>query len=412
MKIAPFSQDYIFKYLVELTNSVTGEIRALDNEYVLKASLTELDNYFVEKAKTRPITLKLDEYYSNPPKSVQMERTNDFQRGGLRGERVKVPATILKIEVPFEGDPILWHYKPSHFSLSDFPDIEVMKDRIVFDKIFFDDSANSEQLKSEINSIIKAIAVAIDNLRKDVDKHNDSVSKEVKEVLSHKRKLAQSVLGTVSALGIPIRRRDTPLTYVVPVTRRQSPLKKPAIEVKDFQREPVLEEEEYKHILNVMRSMSLVIERNPKAFATLDEEAIRTHFLLQLNGHYEGGATGETFNVAGKTDILIREDDRNVFIAECKFWTGPKGFDNAIDQLLGYLTWRDAKCALIVFNKNKDSAGVCKKMHEEMEKRSEHQKTISHDPKSDSRYIFVKESEPEREITITTQLYDVPLAEE
>ena len=26
----------------------------------------------------------------------------------------------------------------------------------------------------------------------------------------------------------------------------------------------------------------------------------------------------------GKTDILIRQDGRNIFIGECKFWGGPK----------------------------------------------------------------------------------------
>ena len=44
-----------------------------------------------------------------------------------------------------------------------------------------------------------------------------------------------------------------------------------------------------------------------------------------------------------------------------------------------------------------------------METRSEHRNTISHAADGDSRYIFVKESEPGREIIITTQLYDVPV---
>ena len=38
-------------------------------------------------------------------------------------------------------------------------------------------------------------------------------------------------------------------------------------------------------------------------------------------------------NVAG---ILLSEGDRNVFIAECKFWKGPKAFGEAIDRLFGY----------------------------------------------------------------------------
>lgn len=152
--------------------------------------------------------------------------------------------------------------------------------------------------------------------------------------------------------------------------------------------------------------MSLVIERSPAAFASLDEEAIRSHFLLQLNGHYEGAATGETFNASGKTDILIRVENRNIFIAECKFWHGPKSINDAIDQLLGYLSWRDSKCALLVFNKTKDSSSVRLKMHEIMGSRPEHRKTLVHDPNGDSRYIFIKLEDPGREIQICTMLFD------
>jgi hypothetical protein len=54
--------------------------------------------------------------------------------------------------------------------------------------------------------------------------------------------------------------------------------------------------------------------------------------------------------MAGKTDILLREGDRNVFIAERKFWKGPKAFAEAIDHLLSYATWRDSKAVILVFN--------------------------------------------------------------
>jgi len=175
-----------------------------------------------------------------------------------------------------------------------------------------------------------------------------------------------------------------------------------------YKPEPELKEEEYQHILSVTRSLSLVIERNPASFATLDEESIRDHILLQLNGHYEGAATGETFNSNGKTDILIRVEDRNIFIAECKFWHGSKKFEEAIDQLLGYLTWRDCKCALVVFNKQKNPSAVAQKMHETMSGHKGHRKAVSSDSAGNGRYVFVKESDPGRDIIITTQLFDIP----
>jgi hypothetical protein len=155
-----------------------------------------------------------------------------------------------------------------------------------------------------------------------------------------------------------------------------------------------------------MRSLSLVVERNPASFATLDEESIRDHILLQLNGHYE--ATGETFNSSGKTDILIRVEERNIFIGECKFWHGPKHCEEAIDQLLGYLTWRDCKTALIIFNRQKSPSAVAQKMHETMTGHKGHRKTVSNDATGNGRYVFVKETDPGREIIITTLLFDIP----
>ena len=56
----------------------------------------------------------------------------------------------------------------------------------------------------------------------------------------------------------------------------------------------------------------------------MKEEDIRVHYLVQLNGHYEGNATGETFNLEGKTDISIRDNAQVLFIAELKFWDGPR----------------------------------------------------------------------------------------
>ncbi|MBB4398795.1 hypothetical protein [Bradyrhizobium sp. ERR14] len=92
-------------------------------------------------------------------------------------------------------------------------------------------------------------------------------------------------------------------------------------------------EEDYQHILTIISAMSHVFERSPASFAHLGEEDLRQHLLLPLNGHYPGQATGETFNAGGKSDILIRTEDRNIFIAECKIWGGEKKANDAIAEL-------------------------------------------------------------------------------
>ncbi|MCF5211465.1 hypothetical protein [Pseudomonas syringae] len=65
--------------------------------------------------------------------------------------------------------------------------------------------------------------------------------------------------------------------------------------------------DQYERVLKIMQDMALVVERSPAAFKSMDEEGLRQHFLVQLNAQFEGKASGETFNMSGKTVILLRE---------------------------------------------------------------------------------------------------------
>ena len=86
---------------------------------------------------------------------------------------------------------------------------------------------------------------------------------------------------------------------------------------------------------------------------------------MQLTPHFEwASTTGETFNKAGKTDILLRYENTNVFVAECKVWKGAKAHHDTIDQLLRYLTWRDSKTAIVYFVPTKDIAAPLKAIEE------------------------------------------------
>jgi hypothetical protein len=80
----------------------------------------------------------------------------------------------------------------------------------------------------------------------------------------------------------------------------------------------------------------------------MGEEDRRQTIVATLNTHYEG-RHAEAFNFQGKTDILIRHDGRNLFICECKFWTGEQGFRGTIDQLFRFTGWRDTRLAIVIF---------------------------------------------------------------
>ncbi len=408
-RISPFRDGDPFATFRNLIEKFVHEVDALDNDFILKASATELEDYYVNKVLIEPLELDSENYYIENQTGIQKDVSHDFNRMSFRGERIVVQGTQLDIAIPFIGDPMLWRVRPSTFTLSGYPEISIGNDIISFSITFADDAADPERLKQQIVSIVESLAGSVQNLRRDVENHNRTAPDQIKSALERKRKKAQTATNAVANLGIPVKRKDTPPTFTVPTTRRATPTDRPKVPTESYKPEPVLDMSEYEHILEIIESMGLVIERSPSSFATLDEEAIRIHFLLQLNGHYEGSATGETFNAVGKTDILIRVDNRNIFIAECKFWRGPKGFSEAIDQLLSYLSWRDSKCALLIFNKNKDSSSVIDKMHEIMESREEHRRTLFHKENGNSRYTFIKKDDPGREIIVTTQLFDIPI---
>ena len=140
----------------------------------------------------------------------------------------------------------------------------------------------------------------------------------------------------------------------------------------------------------------------------MTEQQIRDLILVNLNGHYEGDATGETFNAAGKTDILIRAEGRSVFVAECKFWRGPKGMVAAIDQVLEYLTWRDTKAALLVFIKNAHFTDALTAMAGAVAVHENCKRELRRIDDTHVRYLFRQKNDPNRDLYLAVQAFNIP----
>lgn len=253
MKIYPFRDGDTFGTFRNIIEKAVKEIKSLENEYVLKVSKTELENYYIEQVLINSLILHADQYYIENQKGTEMDVSHDFRRAVFPGEKAIVKGTQLNIAIPYEGDPDLWRIRASRYSLSGYPEIVVRDHEIVFNVSFPDDSVDSVKLKSEIDSHVRSLADAVQNLYIDVENHNKSAPGSVKSAIQQKRQLAESTLGVVSALGIPIKRRNEPLTFTIPTKRRVLPTSRPAVSTEPYKPEPVLEEKEYQHILKVMR---------------------------------------------------------------------------------------------------------------------------------------------------------------
>lgn len=161
----------------------------------------------------------------------------------------------------------------------------------------------------------------------------------------------------LSQLGIPLKKADkAPATFTVPTVKKKVIIKPSAPDI-PFTPDPTLDESVYEDILTMCHDLGVEMERHPNIYENKNEETLRDHFILVLSPQFES-VTGETFNKSGKTDILIRHEKSNVFVAECKFWKGIKGHHETIDQILSYLTWRDSKAAVICFVRTKEFTPV------------------------------------------------------
>jgi len=86
----PFKDGDTFATLRALTAKVKAEVSALDNEYVLKTSEVELQQFFVENVLFKPLVLHVDERYIENEVGVDIDVSDDFRRGVFPGERAVI----------------------------------------------------------------------------------------------------------------------------------------------------------------------------------------------------------------------------------------------------------------------------------------------------------------------------------
>jgi hypothetical protein len=185
------------------------------------------------------------------------------------------------------------------------------------------------------------------------------------------------------------------------------PVQTPLVSVKG-EVDPAITQDDYENILKTLSNMAWLMEQHPGAFENMKEEHLRAHFLVQLNGQYGGAATGETFNCQGKTDILIKEKGRNVFVAECKFWRGEKFFLDTINQHLSYLTWRDTRSAILIFNRNSSFSEVLEKIQAIIPTHELFNADLGKLDETSFRYSFCHPSDPTRLCVVSLLAFNVP----
>lgn len=396
-------------YSVEQTAKceMINEIEALNSERVLNSSLEDLVEYLGEKyCFCLPVLDRESAYVGQSEAEIDVSHRADYFVGE---DSPTVTGTRVALTVPFEGQTDFVRVRPTTFSMNP-PRAEIQGKTIRI--AVADTKLTPERIKTEFDQCLDKIEGNLANLRKTVEPFNDSLRSTARQILVKRKEKLLADQNLVADLGYNLKPRSgESATYAAPQIKRKIKPTLPPVSKKAFKPEPALSSEDYEHILKVLSNMTQVMERSPSTFATIGEEALRDHFLVQLNGQYEGQATGETFNGAGKTDILIRVDGKNIFIGECKFWGGSKKLTETLDQLLGYSCWRDTKVALMIFNRRKNLSTVLTAIEPTLEKHPNYKRTVAIEGETNFRFILAHKDDSAREMIVTVQVYDVPSPE-
>ena len=396
-------RDYLERKKLEIKDEIYG----LNEDYILNVSEADLLESLRKKYIMNPPILKVDEKYQLEPQETDVDVSQDYGRVILNRQKpFYIKGTLITIVIPFDGDEELFHFQPSTFSTV-LPEGKIIENKLFLEYTKTDYEVDS--LKRKIEQDIQTIQSYLNWVKNDVDNFNNSLENYIRDLIKTRKDKLLKDRNLASSLDIPIKKRpDAYWTYSIPLERKKINVELPKVKSEKFKPEPALLMETYEEILKILENMALVMERSPNAFSKMKEETLRDHFLVQLNGIFEGEAMGEVFNCHGKTDILIRHNNSNVFIAECKFWRGEKAFLKTIDQLFRYVTWRDTKLAILIFNRNGNLKTILEKIPHLVERHHLYKRPIKINGETKFRYVFHIPQDPNREVILTIMIFDIP----
>lgn len=406
-KFHAFCDNDSFSLIENQKKQIISEIKSQKDEYILNVNKTEYIEYLISKYRIEPIKIYNDQLsvssYEAMIPAKKHPVSSYFADAGKYYRR-----DIIKYYLPFTGDSDLLKVGATTYTLSS-PLITIEDGCICFEIINF--NLKPEQIKQESQGTIQDIINQNEYLTKDLEGFNNTIQRLATQAFDSRKQQILKKNNLLSSLGVPVRQvNGVSDTFSIPAQRTKAIPSKPKPEVTEtgYKPEPALDESIYQRILKILHDVGKEFERLPSTYAGKEEENLRDHFLLFLEPNFEGSATGETFNKSGKTDILMRFEGNNVFIAELKFWKGQKAYLDTISQLLSYLTWRDSKAAIVIFVRNKNISPVLETIKKETPNHSNYLGFVREKEDGWYYYRFHINNDPNREVKLSVMTFHLP----
>lgn len=401
-----FGERAIEDHFKHIAISIQFRINEEKENYVLNVNEIEYVNHLVSEFMVEPVHLDFDNIsISSREELIPAERFPKFDFDVDSGQSYLKDVFILHL--PLSGNPALARCGPSIHYTGHFKGY-IEDGYLCFEAIDF--YGDAERIRQEWQEVKTKLKSQYQQYCQTIEKYNSSLRGNIEGIFRTRKQKILDRHGRLASIGVPIKKKeDIPQTYSIPTPQtRKRIYPKPPVTESGFTPHPTLDLTVYVEILKTLHDVGKMFERLPSTYSGKAEEDLRDHFLLTLEAGFEGSATGETFNKKGKTDILIRYENSNIFIAECKFWPGKKKYVDTITQLLGYLTWRDSKAAVVIFVRNKDFSSVLKTVEEVTPSHSNYLGFVDKHDETWFNYRFHINDDPTREVKVAVLLFHIP----
>lgn len=400
--------------------AATRAVAAFTEAELLANSLDELEKAVIADKVARPIMLETQ------GRSISNEVVALPERRGATISNIYMPSAILparetlkaSLYIPYTGTRQVFTYRPSSVPSATPPEATVTGREVVL-SLIADSGAAVQVVEAQLLALEENLRQWVAGVNADIVTLERQVRGLVGDLLARRFGLLRQRDAMAAAFTIPVRPVAPDRALEIPVRRTTVALSSSPSAATGEPGEWSLTHAVYEQMITTITSFGRALERRPASTRLLlpDEETLRDWLLFLLSTNYEtpDGSElfvgGETVNGKGKTDILVRHQDRNAFIGECKFWHGPKKFSEAIDQLLGYTVWRDTKAAIILFITRRnataaiESAGACLERYSQFR-----QAKIPADPAGRRDYVFASPHDNQRVISLALLPVVIPEA--
>ncbi|WP_442588992.1 hypothetical protein ACSBL2_23495 [Pedobacter sp. AW31-3R] len=406
-----YSGGSLEEYFEGIRRSIIEEINNQPDTYLLGVNTDDYIAHLYQKFRLSVPEIKFEEVFVDAvERDIPASRFPRFEFGMEDSDTKSYRKEVMIYHLPYSGNIGLLAYRPNPWTMMTVDVAEEPRQRCFLIEVvnFYNDP---EKIKRQYEEKLRNIQSNYGGIVRDCNKFNENLSSYFKYTIDARKTQIEKKNNLVSALGVPLRKKENiSHTFSVPSpSLRDKIIVKPVVLDKKFTPEPMLDEENYIKILKLINDIGKNFERMPSSYKGKSEEDIRDHILFVLDPNFEyGSAGGETFNKKGRTDISLRYDSSVVFVAECKYWKGESGFLKTIDQLLGYLTWRNSKVAIINFVQNNEFTDVLHKIETSSKKHENYLKDLGKKDETWFNYKFHLNDDRNRELDLAIISFHLP----